>query len=130
MLQQRNATVTTYHSKTPEIMRATDMPFYDMFFFCVGKAKEYNRIDIFPLPICDNEEKVVIDVGINFDENGKLCGDFDPASCEETDRVHYSPVPGGIGLMTRAILMEHVLRAAYMMGEFKGLWTELKDSQN
>ena len=57
------------------------------------------------------EGSVVIDVGINRDETGKLCGDVDFASCE-TVASHITPVPGGVGPMTIAMLMHNCVLAA------------------
>ena len=57
------------------------------------------------------EGAVVIDVGINRDENGKLCGDVDYASVEPK-ASYITPVPGGVGPMTIAMLMKNTLMAA------------------
>ena len=54
---------------------------------------------------------VVIDVAMNRDENGKLCGDVDFAAVEPK-ASYITPVPGGVGPMTRAMLMENILTAA------------------
>ena len=57
------------------------------------------------------EGAVLIDVGMNRDENGKLCGDIDFDSCK--DKTSYiTPVPGGVGPMTIAMLMKNTLTAA------------------
>ena len=53
----------------------------------------------------------VIDVGMNRDENGKLCGDVDFASAEQVAGI-LTPVPGGVGLMTIAMLLDNTLIAA------------------
>ena len=57
------------------------------------------------------EGAIVIDVGINRLENGKLCGDVDFAAVEPK-ASYITPVPGGVGPMTRAMLMENILTAA------------------
>ena len=57
------------------------------------------------------EGAVVIDVGMNRDENGKLCGDVDFADCKEK-AGYITPVPGGVGPMTIAMLMQNTLTAA------------------
>ncbi len=57
---------------------------------------------------------VVIDVGINRGADGKLCGDVDFAAAAEK-AAFITPVPGGVGLMTRAMLMENTLRAAKLL---------------
>ena len=54
---------------------------------------------------------MVIDVAMNRDENGKLCGDVDFAAVEPK-ASYITPVPGGVGPMTRAMLMENILTAA------------------
>jgi methylenetetrahydrofolate dehydrogenase (NADP+)/methenyltetrahydrofolate cyclohydrolase len=54
----------------------------------------------------------VIDVGINRDENNKLCGDVDFENVK-TKASAITPVPGGVGLMTRAVLMANILESAF-----------------
>ncbi|MCD7964972.1 MAG: bifunctional 5,10-methylene-tetrahydrofolate dehydrogenase/5,10-methylene-tetrahydrofolate cyclohydrolase, partial [Clostridiaceae bacterium] len=56
-------------------------------------------------------DAVVIDVGINVDENGKLCGDVDFETLEGTASMA-TPVPGGIGAVTTAVLAKHLVMAA------------------
>ena len=58
--------------------------------------------------ITDGIKPVLIDVGINRDENNKLCGDFD---LENSEYSYATPVPGGIGPMTVAMLMSNILKA-------------------
>lgn len=110
LLQDRGATVTTYHTKTPELFRQTDMPYYDILCFCTGQGKAYSKYDLDNFN--QNHQYYIADVGIAFDEEGKMCGDFDPRDIWDTDPINYTPVPGGIGLMTRAVLMDHVVTAA------------------
>ena len=62
------------------------------------------------------QDAVVIDVGINVDENGKLCGDVDYASLDGTASAA-TPVPGGVGAVTSTVLMAHVIRAAERAAE-------------
>ena len=57
------------------------------------------------------QEAVVIDVGINLDEDGKLCGDVDFASIQDIASMA-TPVPGGVGAVTAAVLAKHLVRAA------------------
>ncbi|MEG0322536.1 MAG: bifunctional 5,10-methylene-tetrahydrofolate dehydrogenase/5,10-methylene-tetrahydrofolate cyclohydrolase, partial [Raoultibacter sp.] len=57
------------------------------------------------------EGQTVLDVGINFDEEGTLCGDVDVAAVEPLVRA-ITPVPGGLGSVTTSILMEHTVQAA------------------
>lgn len=58
------------------------------------------------------EGAVIIDVGINRDENNKLCGDVDFENVKLKASA-ITPVPGGVGLMTRAALMTNILKSAY-----------------
>ena len=122
MLQDRNATVCTYHTKTPEIMRSTDMPYYDILCFACGQPKKYNKYD---LDCFDTgHQYTVVDIGINRDEEGTLCGDFDPNHIWDVELIDYTPVPGGIGLMTRAVLMDHVVSAACQQDAWRRGWFE------
>lgn len=102
MLQARNATVTMCHTKTvgmAEICKKADI-----LIVAAGRAKVVDESFV-------NPNQVVIDVGINVGEDGKLCGDVD------FDRVMpivkaISPVPGGVGTVTTAVLCKHVIEAA------------------
>ncbi len=98
-----NAAVTLIHSriKNPEeyIRRA------DIFISSVGIPRLWNRRHISP-------GTVVIDVGINRDENGKLCGDVDFEDVYPIVAA-ITPVPGGVGPMTVAMLLSNVLRLAF-----------------
>lgn len=102
MLLAADATVTVCHSKTvelPEVVRGADI-----LVAAIGRAKFVKGDWIKP-------GAVVIDVGMNRDENNKLCGDVDfhPAS----DRAGaITPVPGGVGPMTIAMLLKNTLAAA------------------
>lgn len=101
MLIDANCTVTVAHSKTKDLHGLLGLH-HDIIITAVGKPNLVN------LKWCS--ANVVIDVGVNRDENGKLCGDcynFDP---EDGSNMKVTPVPGGIGLMTRAMLMKHVAR--------------------
>jgi methylenetetrahydrofolate dehydrogenase (NADP+)/methenyltetrahydrofolate cyclohydrolase len=96
MLTDLDATVTLCHSKTRELY---DFIFTaDLIICAVGKANFLNCYSIY---------KPVIDVGINFDENGKLVGD-----CFNTENRDVTPVPGGVGLLTRVALLKNVMLAA------------------
>lgn len=101
LLLQKHGTVTICHSKTPDLAAMTRQA--DIVVAAIGKAK-------FVKPHMLKPGAVVIDVGINRDENGKLCGDADPA-CGEV-AAYLTPVPGGCGPMTVAMLMENTIRAA------------------
>ncbi len=101
LLLQRNATVTICHSRTrnlPDIVREADI-----LVAAVGKAKFVKGDWI-------KEGAVVIDVGINRDENGKLVGDVDFEEAQKK-ASHITPVPGGVGPMTITMLMYNTLQA-------------------
>ncbi len=102
LLLNENATVTICHSRTvslPEVCREADI-----LVTAIGKAKWVDERFV-------SENSIVIDVGINVDENGKLCGDVNFGQIE--DKVLMAtPVPGGVGAVTTAVLAKHVLEAA------------------
>ena len=101
MLLKQNATVTMCHSKTQNLEHYTRHA--DIIVCAVGKPKFLTKDMV-------KKGVVVIDVGINRDENGKLCGDVDFENV--APKCSYiTPVPGGVGLMTRAMLMQNVLKA-------------------
>ncbi len=102
LLLHNNATVTVCHSKTKnlaEICRTADI-----LVVAIGKAK-------FVTADMVKEGAVVIDVGMNRDENGKLCGDVDFETVKDKASA-ITPVPGGVGPMTIAMLMKNTLTAA------------------
>ena len=100
LLLNKNATVTVAHSKTKNLKEKCLQA--DIIFLALGRANFLKKEDV-------NENTIIVDIGINFDENGKLCGD---ASKECYDVVSaYSPVPGGVGVMTNVVLMENLLKA-------------------
>ncbi len=102
LLLHKNGTVTICHSRTKNLAEICSQA--DILVAAVGKAK-------FVTPDMIKEGSVVIDVGMNRDENGKLCGDVDYAAC--FDKAGYiTPVPGGVGPMTIAMLMRNTLTAS------------------
>lgn len=102
LMLENNATVTVCHSRTKDLPEVTRQA--DILISAVGKAK-------FVTPDMVKEGAVVIDVGMNRDENGRLCGDVDfDAVAPKTSLI--TPVPGGVGPMTRAMLMVNVAAAA------------------
>ena len=107
MLLNKNGTVTITHSKTVNLkakcLRA------DILIVAVGKPKFITEDMI-------SDGAVVIDVGINRDENGKLCGDVDFENVKEKCS-YITPVPGGCGPMTVAMLMQNTLTAAIAQNE-------------
>ncbi len=97
----KNATVTIAHSRTKDLKEVCKRA--DVVICAIGKAKFFNH-EYF------NENAVVLDVGINRDENNKLCGDVDYDDVK--DKVYaITPVPGGVGPMTIAMLLENTLEA-------------------
>lgn len=106
LMLQKDATVTICHSKTPNMEEECRRA--DILVCAVGKTGLVT-------PDMVKDGAVIVDVAMNRDENGKLCGDccketYEKASC-------FTPVPGGVGPMTRAILMENTLRAAKLHGK-------------
>ncbi|RLQ92138.1 bifunctional methylenetetrahydrofolate dehydrogenase/methenyltetrahydrofolate cyclohydrolase FolD [Planomicrobium sp. Y74] len=102
LLLQRDATVTYCHSRTVDLADYTRKA--DILISAVGRAKFLGKEYI-------KQGAVVIDVGMNRDENGKLCGDVDFEDVLDT-ASHITPVPGGVGPMTIAMLMENTLLSA------------------
>ena len=101
LLLHKNGTVTICHSKTKDLKAVTSRA--DILVAAVGVAK-FVKEDMV------KEGAVVIDVGMNRDENGKLCGDVDFENVK--DKCSFiTPVPGGVGPMTISILMKNTLKA-------------------
>ena len=101
-LLNKDATVTVCHSKTQNIKEITKKA--DIVIVAIGKAK-FLTADMV------KENAVVVDVGINRNEEGKVCGDVD---FENVSKIasYITPVPGGIGPMTIAMLMHNFVKAA------------------
>lgn len=102
LLLKENATVTVCHTRTvnlKEICRNAEI-----LVAAAGRARMLNQESV-------GKDAVVIDVGINVDENGKLCGDVEFESLTETAAMA-TPVPGGIGAVTTAVLAKHLVMAA------------------
>ena len=101
LLLHQSGTVTICHSKTKNLKEVASRA--DILVAAVGKPKIINADYV-------KEGAVVIDVGMNRDENGKLCGDVDFESVK--DKAGFiTPVPGGVGPMTIAMLMKNTLTA-------------------
>ena len=100
-LLKKNATVTVCHSKTKNIADITKNA--DILIAALGKAKFVTKDMV-------KEGAVVIDVGINRNESGKIEGDVDFESVEKI-ASYITPVPGGVGPMTIAMLMNNVVKA-------------------
>lgn len=100
LLLDRNATVTIAHSRTKNLAQVASEA--DILVVAIGRPK-------FVTADMVGEGAAVIDVGVNRDpETGKLCGDVDFEACKDKASV-ITPVPGGVGPMTRACLMENTL---------------------
>lgn len=104
LLLAADATVTVAHSRTPDLSSVTRNA--DILVAAVGRAKLIKADMVKP-------GAVVIDVGMNRDETGKLCGDVDFAEVKEI-AGSITPVPGGVGPMTIAMLMQNTVLAAQM----------------
>ena len=106
MLEHEGATVTIAHSKTDNYTLLSKMATADIIVSAVGK---HNFVDVNVLERHPHvmENKIIIDVGMNRDENGKLCGDFSEKF--KAKFKLYSPVPGGCGAMTVCMLMKNVI---------------------
>ena len=103
----KNATVTVCHSKTKNIEEYTKRA--DIVIAAIGKAKFVTKDMV-------QKGAVIIDVGINRTEDGKLVGDVD---FNEVEKIasYITPVPGGVGPMTIAMLMNNVIKAAKEQNE-------------
>lgn len=102
IMKNANATVTTIHSGTPVIVRHRILRSADLIISAAGIRNLITKEDI-----DTSHEQILIDVGINFNDEGKLCGDAD-SEIYNIDTLTYTPVPGGIGLLTRAMLLKHL----------------------
>lgn len=111
-LLAKNATVTTCHSKTQNIGEITKQA--DILIAALGKAK-------FVTADMVKEGAVVIDVGMNRNEDGKLVGDVDFTEVEKK-ASYITPVPGGVGPMTIAMLMTNVVKAANVTSGDVSFW--------
>lgn len=102
LLLQEDATVTICHSHTADLEKVCHKA--DVLISAVGSPQFVTERFL-------RRGAVVVDVGVNVNEEGKLCGDVDFASCSKKAKA-ITPVPGGIGTVTTAVLMKHVMQAA------------------
>lgn len=102
LLLKKNATVTICHTKTKDMKEECRRA--DILVAAAGVAKMINTEYV-------GKGAVVIDVGINVDNNGKLCGDVDTDGISSLASVA-TPVPGGVGSVTTSVLAKHLLQAA------------------
>ncbi len=109
LLLKENGTVTICHSRTKNLSEVTKQA--DILVVAIGKAKFVTADMVKP-------GAVVIDVGMDRDENGKLCGDVDFNAVKDI-AGYITPVPGGVGPMTIAMLMTNTLTAAKIQNNIK-----------
>lgn len=102
LMLEKNATVTVVHSKTKNIREITQRA--DILIVAIGQARYITNEYV-------KNDAVIIDVGIHRDENNKICGDVDYASVACIASA-ITPVPGGVGPMTIAMLMENCVKSA------------------
>ena len=102
LLLDENATVTICHSKTEDLDKVAAEA--DILVAAIGRANMINEDFI-------KEGAAVIDVGINVDVDGNICGDVNTERCKEKAGF-ITPTPGGVGSVTTAVLAKHVLKAS------------------
>lgn len=103
MALERHATVTICHSRTEAEDFAAAGANADIVIAAVGKAHLIGEAHL-------GEKQIILDVGINDDGEGGICGDVDPQAASAAAAL--TPVPGGVGSVTTAVLMDHVVTAA------------------
>lgn len=104
LLLKENATVTVCHTHTKNLSDICRQA--QILVAAAGRARMVDNSYV-------GQDAVVIDVGINVDENGRLCGDVNTESLEGT-ASKATPVPGGVGAVTTAVLAKHLVLAAVM----------------
>lgn len=114
MLIDEGATVTCCNSKTKNLFDKTNKA--ELIVTAIGKPKHFKDINF-------GFDTLIVDVGINRDEAGKLCGDVDRERYKDMiDKgiCYVTPVPNGVGLLTRLALMENVIKAYKLQNGGKG----------
>lgn len=101
LLMRKDCTVTVCHTKTVDIPKTCQNA--EIVVAAAGRAKMIDESFL-------AKGSIVIDVGINVDEDGRLCGDVDLASI--SNAAIATPVPGGVGTVTTSVLASHVIKAA------------------
>ena len=104
MTMGRHATITVCHSRTSQEDFARAGREADIVIAALGRARMIGPEKL-------GRDQVIIDVGINVDEEGRLCGDVDFDKAEPLAKA-ITPVPAGVGSVTTAVLMKHVIQAA------------------
>lgn len=111
MLIVKGATVTCCNSKTNPWTLKDHLRKADIVFSAVGKPKFLEAND-FINTVSGSDLEMVVDVGINRDENGKICGDINGNDFEKLlPKAYLTPVPGSVGLLTRCKLLDNVIAA-------------------
>lgn len=101
LLTNHNATVTLCHSRTEKLQNVTSRS--HVVVTGIGQPKYFTSYYF-------SDYQMIIDCGMNRDENGKLCGDVDVEDVQEAYRVQVTPTPGGTGILTTACLMLSVVK--------------------
>ena len=112
-LLEKNATVTVCHSKTKDLQNETRQA--DVVIMAIGKTKFLKKEDI-------KQGAILIDVGINF-ENGKIVGDVDFEDIKEK-ALACTPVPGGIGIITNALLIDNIIQSCQIAKRDGANWQQ------
>lgn len=102
LLMEKNATVTICHTRTKDLPRQIQQA--EIVIAAAGRRGMFGAE-------CFREGQMVLDVGIHFNDEGKMCGDVRTAEVEPIAAA-ITPVPGGVGAVTTAVLMNHVVQAA------------------
>jgi methylenetetrahydrofolate dehydrogenase (NADP+)/methenyltetrahydrofolate cyclohydrolase len=102
LLSQENATITLFHSKSENLIQ--EIKNFDIVCVAIGKSEYFKQTDF-------KQGAIVIDVGIHRSESGKLTGDVTKAVENDTWLSAQTPVPGGVGVTTIAMLMQNTLQA-------------------
>lgn len=108
MLLNKNATVTVCHSKTPKDEQMKACKNADIVVLATGKTENYGS-EYF------RDNQIIIDVGTGTGNDGKIHGDLDILEIERAGKIKdltYTPVPGGVGLATTALLLRNIVKAA------------------
>lgn len=127
LLQEKHATVTICHSKSTNIEEYTQKS--DIIVLATGQAQYFDARYFYNT----KKDLIIIDAGINRDENGKLCGDLNKSYIEECNKDprknnwKYTPVPGGVGPMTIAMLISNIYIA--YENQFDYIWNYCKNRQ-
>ena len=101
LLTNHNATVTLCHSRTDNLQNHTSRS--HIVVTGIGQPKYFDSYYF-------SDYQMIIDCGMNRDEEGKLCGDVDINEVQEELKVHVTPTPGGVGILTTACLMLSVIQ--------------------